>query len=291
MKEDNLNSFASSCAFFIFLSIVPMVLLLFAILPYTPVKPQLIIDFILNEFPAGTGNLLVSILSDASEKSIGLVSISAITTLWAAGKGVNALIAGFNAIDRNVDKRNGILLRIVSSLYTLIFLVGIVVILVLVVGGNVILNVLEEHFPQIAEFVSVFVNLKSVISIVLMSIIFMLCFSLLPCKKHKFRETFPGAILASITWTGFSYLFSFYVEKFNAFSMYGSLTTIIVLLFWLYMCMYILLIGCNLNKYFSPVIKALTTKGVSVRDVRGQLESLEEDQTFLDKRLIFNYII
>ncbi len=277
MKEDNLNSFASSCAFFIFLSIVPMVLLLFAILPYTPVKPQLIIDFILNEFPAGTGNLLVSILSDASEKSIGLVSISAITTLWAAGKGVNALIAGFNAIDRNVDKRNGILLRIVSSLYTLIFLVGIVVILVLVVGGNVILNVLEEHFPQIAEFVSVFVNLKSVISIVLMSIIFMLCFSLLPCKKHKFRETFPGAILASITWTGFSYLFSFYVEKFNAFSMYGSLTTIIVLLFWLYMCMYILLIGCNLNKYFSPVIKALTTKGVSVRDVRGQLESLEED--------------
>ncbi len=277
MKEDNLNSFASSCAFFIFLSIVPMVLLLFAILPYTPVKPQLIIDFILNEFPAGTGNLLVSILSDASEKSIGLVSISAITTLWAAGKGVNALIAGFNAIDRNVDKRNGILLRIVSSLYTLIFLVGIVVILVLVVGGNVILNVLEEHFPQIAEFVSVFVNLKSVISIVLMSIIFMLCFSLLPCKKHKFRETFPGAILASLTWTGFSYLFSFYVEKFNAFSMYGSLTTIIVLLFWLYMCMYILLIGCNLNKYFSPVIKALTTKGVSVRDVKGQLESLEED--------------
>lgn len=276
IKEDNVNSYASSSAFFIFLSIIPMILLLFAILPYTPADPKLLTDWVNKEFPAGTGAFIVSIISDVSSRSIGLVSITAITTLWAAGKGVNALMAGFNAIDKNVDKRNGILLRVISSLYTLIFLAGVIIILVIVVGGNAIMNIIVGDFPRLSAVFRVLVNFRSVISLVLMSFIFMLCFSLLPCKKHKFRETFPGAVLAALAWTGFSYLFSFYVNKFNAFNMYGSLTTIIVLMFWLYICMYILFIGANLNHYFRPVILALTKKDRTFSEVKGQFESLEE---------------
>lgn len=276
VKEDNLNSYASSCAFFTFLSIIPMIMLLFAILPYTPADPNLLIDWVSKEFPAGTGIFIASIIKDVSGRSIGLVSITAITTLWAAGKGVNSLIAGFNAIDRNVDKRNGLVLRLISSLYTLIFLVGVIVLLFIVVGGNAIMNAIVGYFPRLSDIYGVLVNFRSLISLVLMSFIFMLCFSILPCKKHRFRETFPGAILAALAWTGFSYLFSFYVNRFNAFSMYGSLTTIIVLMFWLYFCMYILLIGANLNHYFRPVILMITNKDISFKEAKGQLESLEE---------------
>lgn len=275
-KEDNLNSYASSCAFFIFLSIVPMVMLLFAILPYTPIDSSIIVDWIEAELPAGTGVYIVSILESVTKSSVGLISITAITTLWAAGKGVNSLMAGFNAIDKNVDRRNWVVLRLISSFYTLLFLASVIVLLVLMVGGNVLLNLVLGVFPKLSIVFAKLVNFRSLISIVLMSLLFMICFSTLPCKKHKFKETFPGAILAAVAWTGFSYLFSFYVEKFNAFSMYGSLTTIIVLLFWLYTCMYILLLGCNLNRYFRPVIRTLLTKGTKISDIKGQLESLEE---------------
>lgn len=276
VKEDNLNSYASSCAFFTFLSIIPMIMLLFAVLPYTPADPNLLIEWVSKEFPAGTGIFIASIIKDVSNRSIGLVSITAITTLWAAGKGVNSLIAGFNAIDKNIDKRNGIVLRLISSLYTLVFMVGVIVLLFIVVGGNAILRVIVGYFPRLSNIYVVLVNFRSVISIVLMSFIFMLCFSMLPCKKHRFRETFPGAVFAALAWTGFSYLFSFYVNRFNAFSMYGSLTTIIVLMFWLYFCMFILMIGANLNHYFRPVILALTNKEFSFKEAKGQLESLEE---------------
>lgn len=276
IKEDNVNSYASSCAFFIFLSIIPMIMLLFAILPYTPADPKLLTDWVIEEFPAGTGAFIASIISDVSSRSIGLISITAITTIWAAGKGINALMAGFNAIDKNIDRRNGIVLRIISSLYTLIFLAGVVVLLVIVVGGKAIMNIIVGDFPNLSAVFGILVNFRSLISLVLMSFIFMLCFSLLPCKKHKFRETFPGAVLAALAWTGFSYLFSFYVNRFNAFNMYGSLTTIIVLMFWLYICMYILFIGANLNHYFRPVILAVTKKDGSLQEVKGQFESLEE---------------
>ena len=276
IKADNLNSFASSCAFFIFLSIIPMVMLLFSIIPYTPIDPGLVNKWVLEEFPADTGAVLISILEEVSNRSFGILSVTAIAMLWSAGKGINSLIAGFNAIDGNIDKRNWIVLRLISMIYTLLFLLGIIVVLFFAVGGNFLLDNFMQLFPALAVYVKKLVSFRFLISVLLFSFIFMLCYSLLPYKKHKFRETFPGAIISALFWTGFSYLFSIYVNRFNAFSIYGSLTAIIVLMVWLYFCMYIVFIGDNLNKYFSPVIKVLFTKGVNIEEVKNRLKEIDE---------------
>lgn len=276
VQEDNLNAFASSCAFFIFLSIIPIIVLLLAILPYTPINSDLILDWIENYLPAGTGVIFSTIITEAYSKSVGLISVAAITTLWSAGKGVNSLITGFNAIDKVRDKRNSMILRLFSSLYTLIFLVAIVVLLLVVVGGNVVERFILGYIPALSKVFGMLVNFRSLISIVMMTLLFMVCYAFLPYKKHKFREQIPGAIFSALGWTVFSFFFSFYVERFNAFSMYGSLTTIIVLLFWLYCCLYIVFIGANLNHYFRPVIAVLRIGKGGMKNVKGQLESLEE---------------
>ena len=132
LKEDNITAYASSCAFFIFLSLIPMIMLLLAILPYTPIDPALLTKWVLEELPAGTGNFVISVLEEISTRSIGLISVTAVLTLWSAGKGINSLIAGFNAIDKNVDKRNGLLVRVIACLYTLVFLVGVIFMMIFV---------------------------------------------------------------------------------------------------------------------------------------------------------------
>jgi membrane protein len=38
---------------------------------------------------------------------------------------------------------------------------------------------------------------------------------------------------------------------------YGSLTTIIIGMIWLYFCMYILLTGAQINRYFQPLFIAV----------------------------------
>ncbi len=276
MRKDNVSIYASSSAFFIFLSLVPTLILLLSIIPYTPIRIEIITRWISLEFPAGTGNFLINIINDYYGKSLGVLSLSIIGTFWSAGKGVNALINGFNAIDQNVDRRNPLLVRLVSCIYTLLFLLGVLFILIIVVGGNAITGVLVDTFPKSAVFFGHLVDFRSLLSIGILTILFLLCFSLLPYKKHRFKEQIPGAFFAAVLWTCFSYLFSFYVDKFNPFSMYGSLTAIIVLLFWLYACMYLVFVGANINKYFRPVIQAIQQKGTTIEDVKGQLESLEE---------------
>jgi membrane protein len=276
LKEDNITAYASSCAFFIFLSLIPMIMLLLAILPYTPVDPELLTKWVLEEFPAGTGSFIVSVLEEISNRSIGLISVSAVVTLWSAGKGINSLIAGFNAIDRTFDKRNGLWVRIIACLYTLVFLAGVLLMLIVVVCGKFIMEVSTVAFPRLSGAFEVMLHFRTLISIGVLSILFMLCYSLLPYKKHKFREQLPGAVLAATVWTGYSYLFSFYINRFGAFSMYGSLTAIIILMVWLYMCMYFLFLGDNLNKYFRPLIRGILSRK-PLNELKGQLESLEED--------------
>jgi len=276
LKEDNITAYASSCAFFIFLSLIPMIMLLLAILPYTPIDPTLLTRWVLQEFPAGTGNFIVSILDEVSNRSIGLISVSAVMTLWSAGKGINSMIAGLNAIDRTFDKRNGLWVRIIACVYTLIFLAGVLLMLIFVVMGKVIMEATTEAFPRLSSLFEMMLHFRSLISIGVLSVLFMLCYSLLPYRKHKFREQLPGAVLAATVWTGYSYLFSFYINRFGAFSMYGSLTAIIILMIWLYMCMYFLFLGDNMNKYFRPLIRGILNKQ-PISKLRGQFESLEED--------------
>lgn len=277
MKEDNLNAYASSCAFFMFLSLVPMFILLVTVIPYTPIKTNMISDFIIKEFPGSTGVFLNSILSEIYAKSVGTISVAAIATLWSAGKGVNALVTGFNAIDNYADKRNWVILRAISCLYTLVFLISIIAVLLFMVYGKLAQALILEHMPQLSNVFDAVIQFRTLIVIAVMTLLFMLCYAVLPYKKHRFSEQIPGAIFSSIGWTGFSYFFSLYVNHYNGFSMYGSLTTIIILLMWLYVCMYIVLIGANLNRYFSPVIKVLMPSNLGKIHEKSQKESLEED--------------
>ncbi len=277
MKEDNLNAYASSCAFFVFLSLVPTFILFITIIPYTPIKASMITDLVSNELPAGMANFINSIISEIYAKSYGTISLAAITTLWSAGKGINALITGFNAIDRYADRRNWIILRAVSCLYTLLFLVSIIAVLLFMVYGNIASDLILTHYPNLKHLFGILIKFRTIITITFITVILMLCYAMLPYKKHKFSEQLPGAFFSAIGWTGFSYFFQLYVNHYNAFGMYGSLTMIIILLMWLYVCMYIVLLGANLNRYFSPVIKVLQIKNLEKIHSKSQKESLEED--------------
>ena len=58
-------------------------------------------------------------------------------------------------------------------------------------------------------------------------------------------------------WHGifFSIGVSIYVDYFNGFSMYGSLTTIALIMLWLYFCMYIMMMSAEVNVIFNDSIR------------------------------------
>ena len=79
----------------------------------------------------------------------------------------------------------------------------------------------------------------------------MVIFTTLPNKKLQFRRQVPGAAICAIAWYVFSFALSIYVDYFNGFSMYGSLTTIALIMLWLYFCMYIMMMSAEVNVIFN----------------------------------------
>ena len=75
-------------------------------------------------------------------------------------------------------------------------------------------------------------------------------FMVLPNGRNRFRDSLPGALLASSGWLIFSDLYSIYVEHFARLSnIYGSVYAVALAMLWLYCCMSIVFYGGSLNRY------------------------------------------
>src|SRR5699024_8226898 len=116
------------------------------------------------------------------------------------------------------------------------------------VFGEIIGNKIFELLDLENEFLVIWRNIRFIIPIVFMIIIFALLYKYSPCVKDRddirFKYTIPGGIFATVGWILASIIFSYYVNNFGNYSVtYGALGGIIVMLIWLYMSAIIILIG------------------------------------------------
>ena len=77
----------------------------------------------------------------------------------------------------------------------------------------------------------------------------MVIYAYMPNVKQKPKSQNPGRAVCGGKLEPFSWGFSIYIEKFNDFGVYGSLSTIVVIMMWLYFCMYLLLVGAHINRF------------------------------------------
>ncbi len=69
-----------------------------------------------------------------------------------------------------------------------------------------------------------------------------------PNRKQRWRLVFPGALIATALWFLSTSLFTWYVQHLAHYSdLYGSASTVIVLLIWVYIANLVILIGCEYN--------------------------------------------
>lgn len=260
MSKKNISAFAASTAFFLFLSLIPMLMLLCAVIPYTPVTEANLLRVVTNIAPDTMDALLSGIITEVYDKSIGIISVTAIVTLWSAGKGILALMRGLNAINDVEENRNYVLLRIVASLYTIMVVLLMLISLIIMVFGNTLVNIIEGQIPQTAYLFDILMHFRILVVWFVITVIIALMYTYMPGAKLGFKMQLPGAAVAAVGWSIITWGFSVYVDEFNGFSAYGSLTTIIILMLWLYACMYIVMAGAFLNRYFKPAFQFFVGK-------------------------------
>ena len=248
-KEHRLNAAAAHAAFFIILSFIPCIILLFSLLQFTSIDKVTITVMIQNILPREMQTFFAGIIREAYSKTASTVSISALATVWSAGRGMMALTEGLQWIAGIKDTRNYFAVRIRAALYTVVLLLSIIVFLLLGVFGDSLLNLIAVKFPLVAYVTGMISDVKNIFLLFYATVIFALIYRFMPGNEMPLSEHLPGAVVSSIGWFVFSYVFSIYVDDFSGMSnMYGSLTTIILLMLWLYFGMYITLIGAEFNQ-------------------------------------------
>lgn len=249
VTDDYVPTFSAQAAFFIFISFFPFVMFLLTLIQYLPVTESELLALIRSVLPSGINTYIASIVHDIYfQPAKTIISITAITTLWSASRGFLAVVKGLNTVYGINETRNYIRLRITSAIYTLAFAVIIVVSLGLLVFGNRLYLIISTQFPLINDLAVAIIGLRTIFSLALYTGFFLLLYIVIPNRKTKFLNELPGAMIAATGWMLYSYLYSIYIDNFARYSaMYGSLTAIVLLMLWLYFCMYILFIGAEIN--------------------------------------------
>ena len=250
IPEHHVAAYAAQSAFFFILSLIPIILLLVTLVQYTPVTKADVMTAVLQIFPATINTMLTSIVNQVYNQSMGIIPVTILVALWSAGKGVLALATALNTMFGCPETRNYIYIRLRATVYTVLFIMMLMVMLVVAVFGNTLQDFLIDHVPLLHRFTGVMLWLKNFVAPALLTILFLYVYKYLPNSDEiELKEQIPGAIFAAAGWMACSWVFSVYLDLFQGFSsMYGSLTTIILIMLWMYFSMYCILLGGELNE-------------------------------------------
>ncbi len=249
INDQHIAAYASSTAFFTFLSLIPMLMVMLSAVPYMPFSQGDALAVISGFLPVSMYSVISEILDDLYAASGVMLPLTAAVTIWSAAKGMLALLRGLNVIFGVEEQRNYFVLRFRAAIYTVAMLVMILVLLVGVVFAYRIRDLLVGRYPSFRIVYDFIVNVRFLFVIAVMTVIFTALFTYLPNAKNKFHWELPGAFFVACAWYIASLLFSLYVNRVMGRNTYGSLTTVIVAMIWMYMIFYIMLLGASLNVF------------------------------------------
>ncbi len=263
LAEDDISAYSAEAAFFLIISFFPFVMLLITLLQYIPLTEDILSAMVERFLPEVIRDFAGGIVAELSEKaSKTIISVTALVALWTASKGTFSVIKGINVACGVKETRGYIRLRISSLFYTMIFAAGILFALLLLVFGNQIYLWLSTKFAFLTRYDFV-MGMRQIIGFCVLLLFFWLIYVFAPNRKTKFTKELPGAVFASLGWILFSLGFSFYINNIGNYSyFYGSLTAVVILMLWLYICMYIVFIGAEINVFLKDggLRKMFTTK-------------------------------
>ena len=242
------GTYASSIAYFAFLSLIPLLTLCISIVTMVGLGEHEVAEFFAAMVPDTFNGFAKTLIDDAYRQKGIAFSLSTVTLLWTASKGIRALRNGLNAAYGEQERRGAVAVAAISVGVALLF--GILLAAtVYLVFGDAVIRVAETLVPGL-ELHGGVLNVLSTVGVGALGIVALAaCYAYLPSGSMRISAQLPGAALASVACGVLSLGFHVYVDNFCNFeALYGSIATVALFLFWLYLSAYILIAGAFLNR-------------------------------------------
>lgn len=254
-RQFDISVRANSMSFNFFLSLFPLLLVMFTIIPFLPLNDHFFETLraaIMEVMPGKTGKSLYSFIKDlATKPQLNLLSVSSILVIYFASNGVMAMINGFEkSYPTTFEEWPGWYKRLRAIGLTFLLAVILLASIILIILGNVILKwfySLTGIIPSSFQSGS-FHLLRWLVIIALYYTGISSIYRFAVSARKRFAFFTPGATLATVLSLLTSYLFSFYIDNFSSYNkLYGSIGTVIALMLWIQFNAFILIIGFELN--------------------------------------------
>ncbi len=246
--QEKVGACAAQIGFFTLMSAFPFVILFMQLIRIAPVSQESILFLVDSTFPSYILTTVHGILQEVYSTSFGLVPLTIITMLWTTSKVMHAMAAGLDALCTTERPRNWFVVRGWSLLCTLLLAFVLVLIAGTVVVWRPFRTLLIRYRPPGVSLSGYSNFTRSIYTIVVGTLALTVLYKVLPRRHLRFTDQLPGAFLGMLGVYFFSIFVAVYVDKFNGFSAYGSLTILTLIMFWLYFSSYIVMIGAAVNE-------------------------------------------
>ncbi|MBC7947967.1 MAG: YihY/virulence factor BrkB family protein [Chitinophagaceae bacterium] len=249
-KKVGFTERASAIAFNFTMTIPPLVITLFTLLPYLPISKNFMAEMFMlirDVVPGEKNNAgLINFLEDMLDNPrTGVLSVGFMLALFFSSNAVLGIMRSFDRQYIGFIKRKGMNQRWVALRLTLVlFFLFILCVSALIMQGNVLrwLGVRDAWLIAIINYV----RWALIVLLFLMSISFIYRWA--PAVHKKWKLINPGSILATFLTMTFTAGFSYYVSNFSNYNeLYGSISTLLILMLLIYFNSLVLLIGFELN--------------------------------------------
>lgn len=237
-----------SLAFFIILSIFPILMLIGILASYFSVSIEGITSTMSVALPKGVEQLLLPYIQIGTFPRN--IIISTIFAFILASNGTHALILASNSL-YNI-KNSSYLKRRIKALFLILLLIVLFIFMIsfLTYGNKLFTYILESvsYEPVNEVLYYFFAFIKWPIAMFIIYLAMKLIYVLSPDGKIYSATASKGALFSTIGFTVATAIFSFYVNNFSAYDIYyGSIATIVTLMIWVYILSFILVIGIAIN--------------------------------------------
>ncbi len=244
-------SFGAAVAFFFIWSLVPLLMVASALLSALPIPhlwDQLLV-LLADVAPPDAMTLVRSVVASViTAHPARILSVGILTYLWSATGAFSSLIEALNIAYDVQTERVWWRDRLQALLLTFSCGALSIVLLICLIAGPQLVHFLSARLPIPVLFALIWPPLRIALVVSTFVTIVMILYTLGPNRKVHFTSALPGAAFSVVLWIVGSFGLGEWVKHVSNYSAaYGSLGTIIVMMFWLYLTFVILLVGAELN--------------------------------------------
>jgi membrane protein len=263
--SDQISLVAAGCAFYAMLALFPAISLCIAFyglwFNLDTIEPQLAV--LQRLLPEDSYDLIANrvhqLVSQPAESRGWGVAISSAIALWSASAGVRSLLGALNLAHGQHEVRHWAAFYATAFVITLGAILAVTIGLAFLVALPTILTLLKFPFRDALLLRSASMGLM--VCAVFLAISTLYRFG--PARRPKHYRVFSlGALTATVLWLLASLAFSLYVSHFATYdATYGPLGAVIALLTWLYVSVYLILLGAELDAAIARIRDHAANRG------------------------------